>query len=119
MTYVESFLIGVISGVASGFVVYWITTRREEKRAAYHYWFNYLFGVMKECDIYIPSEQLEKMSIVGGKGTKWHDAVFAILDEMNPYELEDRELDERETRLAENMLVALSELSEWKKKNHL
>ena len=112
-------LIGVLSGILSGAFVYWITKRREEKRQAYYYWLNFLFGVMRECKIYVPSEQLEKMSIVGQKGSKWHDAIFALLDEMNPYEIEDRELSEREERISTNMLDALDELSKWKKKNLL
>ena len=115
----SSILIGFLSGLLSGFFVYWITKKREEKRATYFYWLNYLFGIMKECEVYIPSEQLAKMSMVGGKGSRWHDAIFALLDEINPYALEDREFDEREDRIAKNMLIALAELEKWKKKNCL
>lgn len=108
---------GIISGVISGFIVYLITKRREQIQFIYQYWEDFLFKAMERNEIYMPTEQLRYIDEVGEKGSEWYKAIHEILDVLNPFELEDREFNEEETKLAKNVLIALRELSQWAKKN--
>ena len=110
---------GLVSGLLSGYLVYIYTKNREKKYQVYLYWETFLFKAMGECKMYIPSESLNYISDVGEAGSEWYKAIKEILDLQNPYPVEDREFDKRETKIAENVLKALEELGKWKKKNHL
>lgn len=110
---------GLISGCISGYLVYLFTKRRDRKYQVSFYWETFLFKTMEECKVYIPSEALHYISDVGKPESDWHKAITNILDLQNPYPVEEREFDEHENEIAKNVLVALKELGEWKKKNHL
>lgn len=112
-------LVGLITGCISGMLVYIMTTRREYKYQTYRFWENYLLDAFKYCEMYIPAEALNNMSIVGGKDSKWNTAIFEILDDTRPFPAEDRELTEKEIRLSNNLRIALKELNAWAIKNHL
>ena len=110
---------GLISGCMSGCLVYLFTKRRDRKYQVSFYWETFLFKTMEECKVYIPSEALHYISDVGKSGSDWYKAITNILDLQNPYPVEEREFDEHENEIAKNVLVALKELGEWKKKNHI
>ncbi|MBR1758943.1 MAG: hypothetical protein IJ744_09505 [Lachnospiraceae bacterium] len=68
---------------------------------------------MKKADIYIPSEQLRYISQIDKKGSKWYMAVYKGLETLNPNETSEKELSEKDTVLAENVITALQELNKW------
>ena len=110
---------GLVSGALSGYLVYLVTKRREKKYQVYLYWETFLFNAMDDCKVFFPSEALHYISEIDKSGSDWYKAIQAILDLQNPYPVEEREFNERETKIAENVLTALRELGKWKKKNHL
>ena len=112
-------IIGLVTGLLSGVIVYVATKRREEKTQIYQFWFTFLFGALRQCEIYIPVEILQKMSPIGGKDSEWHKAIFSIIDDTRPFELEDREATEQEERISNNVMIALKELDKWKNANHI
>lgn len=110
---------GLISGLISGIAVYWLTKRREKKYQTYYLWRSYLFDALRHCEMYIPVDLLDQLSDMGGKESEFGKAVYAILDDTRLFDTEDRELTDRENRIAKNVLTALKELGHWKKQNHL
>jgi hypothetical protein len=110
---------GLVSGVLSGYLVYFITKRREQKYQVCLYWETFLYKALGECEMYIPSEAIYYASEVDKSGSAWFKAILGILDLQNPYPEENRELNEREAKMFENVSIALEELEKWKKKNHL
>jgi len=110
---------GLVSGALSGYLVYFITKRREKKNQVYLYWKTFLFRALGDCEMFIPSEALHFISEVDKSGSDWHKAILEILYLQNPYPVEDRVFDERETKISENVLIALKELEKWKKKHRL
>lgn len=108
---------GLISGGASGYIVYLITKKREEKYQLFCYWHNYLFKALDHCKMRIPIEELQYLSKIGGKGTVWHNAMYEIFDCLNPYGHENTEFSDEQTRLSENVFIALKELYRWGTEN--
>ena len=90
----------------------------EKKYQIYYFWNNFLFDTLRHCDLFIPDETLNNISVVGGKNSEWHKAIYAILDDINPFQ-EERQLSDREERIFRNVVTALRELYKWQKKNHL
>lgn len=110
---------GLISGALSGYLVYLITKRREKKYQVYLYWETFLFRAMDDCKVFFPSEALHYIGEIDKSGSDWYKAIQEILDLQNPYPTEDRVFNEREAKIAENVLVALEELAKWKKRHRL
>ena len=110
----KDILIGLGSGLVSGYLVYLFTKNREQQHQVYEYWMDFLFKVMERNEVYFPSEELRNISAIGGKGSKWHTAIQEILEITNPVG-EDKEFTEEGTKLAENVAVALNELGAWAK----
>lgn len=115
----SSLITGLISGCISSYIIYRLTKKRDEKYRLYYYWQDFLFKTMEKNEIYFPSEQIRALSKIGKKDSRWYNSINEILDIINPYENEEREFSEEETRLAENVLIALEELNKWAKKNKL
>lgn len=112
-------LTGIISGFLSGLLVYLITKKREQNQYIYRYWTDFLYRAMSHVEIYIPSEQLRYISKIDKKGSDWYTAIQTILDALNPFDMNDRILSEAETNLANSILIALKELGNWAKRNHI
>lgn len=113
-------IIGLVSGVLSGLFIYFITKKRELKYQSYYYWMDFLLRIMNNNKIYMPSEELRNISLIDDDNNSvWYKSIHEILSLINPYESEDREFDEKEEKLAKNVLTALDELLKWKKKNHI
>lgn len=110
---------GMVSGLASGYLVYKLTKRRENKYQLYFFCRNYLFDTLLHCKMYLPVKKLEKLFAIDTMESTWGKAIYAIIDDTRPFPLDDDEMSERESRIAENVLVALKELEKWKKENHL
>lgn len=110
---------GLVSGALSGYLVYLITKRREEKYQVYLYWETFLFRAMDDCKVFFPSEALHYINMIDKSGSDWYKAIQEILDLQNTYPIEDRVFDEREAKIAENVIIALKELGKWKKKHRL
>lgn len=110
---------GLISGGASGYLVYRMTKWREKKYETYYFCRNYLFGALRHCEIDIPVEQIEELFSIDGKDGTWGKAIYEIMDATRLFDAEDRELSEREKVIADNVEIALEELEKWKKKNRL
>lgn len=119
MALLRDIFIGFITGLASGWLVYLFTKYREKKYQVYYFWRSYLFDVLKHCEMYIPVNLLEQLSIIGGKESDFGEAIYAILDDTHPFDTEDRELTDREIKLANNVIKALGELDKWQKQNRL
>ena len=114
-----SLITGLVSGTLSGYLVYVLTKRREKKYQVYLYWETFLFRALDDCKVFFPSEALHFISEIDESGSDWYKAIQEILDLQNPYPVEDRVFDERETKIAENVIIALKELGKWKKKHRL
>ena len=112
-------LTGIISGFLSGLLVYLITKKREQNQYIYRYWTDFFYISMSHVEIYIPSEQLRYISKIDKKGSDWYTAIQTILDALNPFDMNDRILSEAETNLANSILIALKELGNWAKRNHI
>lgn len=56
---------GLVSRIASGFIVYLITKQKEESRFVFQFWMDFLFKVMERNEVYCPTEQLRYISKVG------------------------------------------------------
>lgn len=110
---------GFISGIASGFLVYRITKKREERYAVSQFWENYLFGILEKCEIYIPKELISKRTVIGDENTEWYKAIQNIIDISHPFGHEDIEFTEEQEQISNNVLIALDELNKWKKANKL
>lgn len=113
------FSTGLVSGLLSGYLVYLLTKRREQKYFLYNFWRSYLYDTLKHCEMYVPIEKLNHISAIDNRDSVWGNAIFAILNDTRPFELDDRELTEHESRIADNVFIALQELDKWKKKNKL
>lgn len=110
---------GIISGFLSGFLVYFITKKKEQNQYIYRYWMDFLYKAMEHVEIYIPSEQLRYILKIDKEGSDWYTSIQAILDALNPFDMNNRVFSESETNLANNILVALKELNAWAKRNHI
>ena len=110
---------GLVSGIASGFIVYLITKQKEENRFVFQFWMDFLFKVMERHEVYCPTEQLRYISKVGKKGSKWYGAIKEILSIIDPFEVEEKEFSKEGSLLAENVIIALGELSAWAKKKRI
>ncbi len=110
---------GLVSGIASGFIVYLITKQKEENRFVFQFWMDFLFKVMERNEVYCPTEQLRYISKVGKKGSKWYGAIKEILSIIDPFEVEEKEFSKEGSLLAENVIIALGELSAWAKKKRI
>ena len=110
---------GFVSGIASGYFVYSRTKRQEEKYHAAMFCENYLFRMLEKCEIYIPREELSYFHYIGDKDTEWGKAIYHLLDVSNPFSHDDIEMTEEQNYIGENVLIALNELSNWKKENKI
>lgn len=116
---VMNILLGIVSGCISGMLVFLLTKKREDAYQTYYYLYDYLFRTMDNLQIELPSELLRYSSKVGGRESDWGVAFYNVIDLTRKYELSDREFDEKEEELANNLLVALNELNNWALKKHL
>ena len=112
-------LVGLVSGVISGLVVYWLTKRREHKYQIYFYWHNYLWGLMNEFELYFPKEKIDNAKRLKGASKEWEEVITYILHSQNKFGYENKEYTEEESELFEKVLIAIGELEKWKKKNRL
>ena len=110
---------GLVSGIASGFIVYLITKQKEENRFVFQFWMDFLFKVMERNEVYCPTEQLRYISKGGKKGSKWYGAIKEILSIIDAFEVEEKEFSKEGSLLAENVIIALGELSAWAKKKRI
>lgn len=67
--------------------------------------------------MYVPRETIEHLKYIKDKDSKFHQAIQNILDIINPYGHEDREMSEEENKLFDNSEIALNELEKWKNKS--
>lgn len=74
---------------------------------------DYLFNTMKKCEIWFPTEELRYLYQVDKKGSEWEKAMLSILDLNSPFDLKDKDFNEKENETAKNVLVALDELNKW------
>ena len=116
---ISDILIGLITGMVSGLVVYFATKHREEKYQTYMFWNGFLFDALGNCEVWLPTDALKMISKVGDKDSTWYKAIYDIFDDINPYGHEDRDMTEKECRIFDNVGIAFNELQKWKKKNHL
>ena len=110
---------GIVSGLISSIIIYFVTKKREEKIGLYYYWRSFLFNALRECEMYIPVAELDKVNSIGDKDSRWHEAVTELLHNLNPYGHEDKEFDEHQVIIADNVMIAIEELEKWKKTNHI
>ena len=113
MQWIVGIATGLVAGVISSAIVYVITKKREEKEKIYTYWTIYLFNVMKEFKVWFPAEELMYSGKVGKHGSEWSKAIDEIITLTQPYAVEDRMFSEKETKLAQNVIIALNELGKW------
>ena len=114
-----SLLTGFISGFASGYVVYILTKKREEKNDIYRYWENYLYKTLENCEICIPAESLSNIAYIGDKNSDWYKAIQKIIELTDQFSDSNNELTEKQEEIFQNVLIALKALYEWKKQNKL
>lgn len=111
---------GIVSGFITGYIVYFATKRRERKYEAYYYWSKFLFSALEKCEMYIPIENLNyRFMIDKKKDSRWQSSTQKIIDYINPFGHEDREFSDEENDFFNNIIIALEELENWRKKNHL
>ena len=114
-----SVIIGLITGIVSGFIVYILTKRREQNYYIYHYFQEFLFGVITKMGVKIPIDTIRNAEIVGGRKSTWGQALYEIYDAIYKDNIENVELSSEEESLFETTMTAISELEAWKKKKHL
>lgn len=113
MAWIIGMATGLLSGFISSTVIYIVTKRSEEKEKIYSYWIVYLFNAMKKCELWFPAEELLYIDKVGKKDSEWYRAVNEIIDLTKPFEIEDKVFDEKESKIAQNVLIAINELGKW------
>ena len=69
--------------------------------------------------MFIPNEVIHNISCIGDEDSKWHKAIYNILDDTNPFGHENKVMSEKENRIFDNTIIAIEELYKWKKKNKL
>ena len=114
-----SLLSGIISGVISSLIVYFVTKNRERKYRTYAYWESFLFHALNRFGIEVPTEALEYLTDVGDNGSRWHKAMNNVMDILYKPNVESREITDEEEKLFNNVGIALDELSKWAKANKL
>lgn len=110
---------GCISGFLSGLIVYFLTKRKERKYQAYRYWHRFLFDALGRFGLTVPVDSLDYITDVGDANSDWYKAVRNIIDCIDKSQIEDRELTEEENQLADNIQIAMKELTKWAKANRL
>lgn len=117
---ISSLVIGILSGIISGYAVYWFTQRAEKKRETYFYCKKFLFDSLEKCEMHIPVELINYISAIDkNPNSPWQTSTQAIIDMTNPYGHEDTEQSSEQVALFEHVMIALKELDKWKKKNHI
>lgn len=109
-----SIIIGLISGVISSGLVYCVTFKVERKRYVYEYCERFLFDALKVCEMYIPIESINILYELDPKNKVWKESVNNILDSLNPYGHEDKEMNDEEKKLFDNFIIAMKELCKYK-----
>ena len=112
-------LAGLVSGVVSGLFVSFLIRKHEKKRDLYLFWKNYLYRALNECNIYLPIAELENVKYIGGKGTKWHEAVNELLHHTKPDWQEMFSPEEHEAAVIKCYEIAIGELEKWNKRTWL
>ena len=111
---------GVISGLITGYIVYKLTKKREENYETYLFCSKFLFSALEKCEMYIPVDTLNYISKIDENvDSPWRTSTQNILDYINPFGHEDKELSNKEHELLENFMTAFGELEKWKNKKHL
>ena len=110
-------IIGIITGVVSGSLVYYFTKRQEKKKEIYYFWKDFLFRTLDKCELYIPQKELRYISCIGDKNSDWYKAIYAIFDDTVLFDQENRYMTSREERIVKNVGIALEELEKWKNKH--
>lgn len=116
---VLSIIVGVVSGILSGAIIYIVTKHREEKYRIYYYLLDYLYKTMNQLKVEIPSELLRCAAKVGDKESAWGKSIYEVIDLTRQYDLDDRIYRKDEEQLAKSVLAALNELNKWGKREHI
>ena len=115
-----NFIIGLLSGIISGYIVYILTKKAEKKREICLYCEKFLFDSLGKCEMHIPVELLHYIHAIDkDPNSPWRISTQAIIDMTNPYGHEDTEQSSEQVALFEHVMIALKELDKWKKKNHI
>lgn len=119
MNYVWDVVIAIITGIISGYMVDYFVRKRDEKRVIYNMWMSFLMKTLEKHDIYIDYEKFDSMPKFKNKDKTFETAIFEIQDILYPLNHMDKEYDESEQKLFENITIAMKELGKWKKENKI